>query len=106
MPEKCFLVHRIRYILQNMALPTEAFAPMLGGSSHVHLTGLTTAFSGGGPRCLHRGCLTGNRRGGAVRGFVSARRGAEEKTMKLSARNQLKGKVIEVTKGATTSHDL
>jgi molybdopterin-binding protein len=25
-------------------------------------------------------------------------------TMKLSARNQLKGKIIEVTKGATTSH--
>jgi molybdopterin-binding protein len=24
--------------------------------------------------------------------------------MKLSARNQLKGKIIEVTKGATTSH--
>ena len=24
--------------------------------------------------------------------------------MKLSARNQLKGKVVEVTKGATTSH--
>jgi molybdopterin-binding protein len=27
-----------------------------------------------------------------------------EKSMKLSARNQLKGKIIEVTKGATTSH--
>jgi molybdopterin-binding protein len=25
-------------------------------------------------------------------------------TMKLSARNQLKGKIVEVTKGATTSH--
>ena len=24
--------------------------------------------------------------------------------MKLSARNQLKGKILEVTKGATTSH--
>jgi molybdopterin-binding protein len=24
--------------------------------------------------------------------------------MKLSARNQLKGKIVEVTKGATTSH--
>jgi molybdopterin-binding protein len=40
----------------------------------------------------------------AVRGLVSAQPAAEEKTMKLSARNQLKGKVIEVTKGATTSH--
>jgi molybdopterin-binding protein len=30
---------------------------------------------------------------------------AKENTMmKLSARNQLKGKVVEVTKGATTSH--
>jgi len=28
----------------------------------------------------------------------------KEKAMKLSARNQLKGKVVEVTKGATTSH--
>jgi molybdopterin-binding protein len=27
-----------------------------------------------------------------------------EPQMKLSARNQLKGKVVEVTKGATTSH--
>ena len=28
----------------------------------------------------------------------------KEKAMKLSARNQLKGKIVEVTKGATTSH--
>jgi molybdopterin-binding protein len=28
----------------------------------------------------------------------------KEASMKLSARNQLKGKVAEVTKGATTSH--
>ena len=28
----------------------------------------------------------------------------KEKPMKLSARNQLKGKIVEVTKGATTSH--
>jgi molybdopterin-binding protein len=27
-----------------------------------------------------------------------------EKTMKLSARNQLKGKIAEVIRGATTSH--
>jgi molybdopterin-binding protein len=27
-----------------------------------------------------------------------------ETGMKLSARNQLKGKIVEVTKGATTSH--
>jgi molybdopterin-binding protein len=27
-----------------------------------------------------------------------------EKTMKISARNQLKGKVVEVHKGATTAH--
>jgi molybdopterin-binding protein len=29
---------------------------------------------------------------------------AKEKRMKLSARNQLKGKIVDVTKGATTSH--
>jgi molybdopterin-binding protein len=29
---------------------------------------------------------------------------AREPVMKLSARNQLKGKIVEVTKGATTSH--
>jgi molybdopterin-binding protein len=28
----------------------------------------------------------------------------KEQNMKLSARNQLKGKIVEVTKGATTSH--
>jgi molybdopterin-binding protein len=28
----------------------------------------------------------------------------QEGSMKLSARNQLKGKIVEVTKGATTSH--
>jgi molybdopterin-binding protein len=28
----------------------------------------------------------------------------KDRTMKLSARNQLKGKVVDVTKGATTSH--
>jgi len=28
----------------------------------------------------------------------------EEASMKLSARNQLKGKIVGVTKGATTSH--
>jgi molybdopterin-binding protein len=28
----------------------------------------------------------------------------EEKTMKLSARNQIKGKIVNVTAGATTSH--
>jgi molybdopterin-binding protein len=28
----------------------------------------------------------------------------KESEMKLSARNQLKGKIVEVTKGATTSH--
>jgi molybdopterin-binding protein len=28
----------------------------------------------------------------------------EEKTMKLSARNQLKGKIVTVTKGQTTAH--
>jgi molybdopterin-binding protein len=28
----------------------------------------------------------------------------KERQMKLSARNQLKGKVLDVTKGATTSH--
>lgn len=28
----------------------------------------------------------------------------EDNMMKLSARNQLKGKIVEVTKGATTSH--
>jgi molybdopterin-binding protein len=28
----------------------------------------------------------------------------EEPEMKLSARNQLKGKILDVTKGATTSH--
>ncbi len=28
----------------------------------------------------------------------------KENDMKLSARNQLKGKVVDVTKGATTSH--
>ena len=28
----------------------------------------------------------------------------EESDMKLSARNQLKGRIVEVTKGATTSH--
>jgi molybdopterin-binding protein len=28
----------------------------------------------------------------------------KEQAMKLSARNQLKGKIVEVTKGATTSH--
>jgi molybdopterin-binding protein len=28
----------------------------------------------------------------------------KERTMKLSARNQLKGKIVDVTKGATTSH--
>ena len=28
----------------------------------------------------------------------------EETSMKLSARNQLKGKIVGVTKGATTSH--
>ena len=30
----------------------------------------------------------------------------KEKKMKISARNQLKGKIAEVTKGATTSHVL
>jgi molybdopterin-binding protein len=29
---------------------------------------------------------------------------AKENGMKLSARNQLKGKIVDVTKGATTSH--
>jgi molybdopterin-binding protein len=28
----------------------------------------------------------------------------KDRTMKLSARNQLKGKIVDVTKGATTSH--
>jgi molybdopterin-binding protein len=28
----------------------------------------------------------------------------KERNMKLSARNQLKGKIVDVTKGATTSH--
>jgi molybdopterin-binding protein len=28
----------------------------------------------------------------------------KDHTMKLSARNQLKGKIVDVTKGATTSH--
>jgi molybdopterin-binding protein len=28
----------------------------------------------------------------------------KEQDMKLSARNQLKGKIVDVTKGATTSH--
>jgi len=28
----------------------------------------------------------------------------EESTMKISARNQLKGKILEVKKGATTAH--
>jgi molybdopterin-binding protein len=28
----------------------------------------------------------------------------KENSMKLSARNQLKGKIVDVTKGATTSH--
>jgi molybdopterin-binding protein len=31
-------------------------------------------------------------------------RNQQENTMKLSARNQLKGRIVEVTKGATTSH--
>jgi molybdopterin-binding protein len=31
-------------------------------------------------------------------------RNHQENTMKLSARNQLKGRIVEVTKGATTSH--
>jgi molybdopterin-binding protein len=29
---------------------------------------------------------------------------AKESTMKISARNQIKGKVLEVSKGATTAH--
>jgi molybdopterin-binding protein len=29
---------------------------------------------------------------------------SQERKMKLSARNQLKGKIVEVIKGATTSH--
>jgi molybdopterin-binding protein len=32
------------------------------------------------------------------------RAAVEEATMKLSARNKLKGKIIEVKKGATTAH--
>ena len=28
----------------------------------------------------------------------------KDRTMKLSARNQLKGKIVDLTKGATTSH--
>jgi molybdopterin-binding protein len=28
----------------------------------------------------------------------------KDRTMKLSARNQLRGKIVDVTKGATTSH--
>jgi molybdopterin-binding protein len=28
----------------------------------------------------------------------------KDRTMKLSARNQLKGKIVDVVKGATTSH--
>jgi molybdopterin-binding protein len=47
-------------------------------------------------------CFTGNRRRSARIVFRTA--AAEEKTMKLSARNQLKGKVMDITKGATTSH--
>jgi molybdopterin-binding protein len=34
------------------------------------------------------------------------RRENDEKEMKLSARNQLKGKVVEVHRGATTAHVL
>jgi molybdopterin-binding protein len=32
------------------------------------------------------------------------RKGREQGTMRISARNRLKGKVVEVTKGATTAH--
>jgi molybdopterin-binding protein len=32
--------------------------------------------------------------------------GEEEKIMKLSARNQLKGRVVEIRKGVTTAHVL
>ena len=42
-----------------------------------------------------------DRMGGSRFGSLTA---IMEKSMKLSARNQLKGKVVEVTKGATTSH--
>nr|WP_246591281.1 molybdopterin-binding protein [Aminobacter anthyllidis] len=28
----------------------------------------------------------------------------KERTVKISARNQIKGRIVEVTKGATTSH--
>jgi molybdopterin-binding protein len=94
-----------RYILRNMTL--EDFRPDVCGFRQLRPSdgGLTAAFSAAGPLCLRRGCLTGT--AGAVRGvrgLVSGRSATEEKTMKLSARNQLKGKVIEITKGATTSH--
>jgi len=34
----------------------------------------------------------------------TARAGPMEKPMKISARNQLKGKIVEITKGKTTAH--
>jgi molybdopterin-binding protein len=39
-----------------------------------------------------------------ARGGLSAARQYGETIMRLSARNQIKGTVLEVTKGATTSH--
>jgi molybdopterin-binding protein len=37
------------------------------------------------------------------RGAISALQ-HQERSMRISARNQIKGKILEVTKGATTSH--
>ena len=40
----------------------------------------------------------------AYNGRETAQRSAKERCMKISARNILKGKVMEIVKGATTSH--